>query len=78
MAIQTAIATFTGAEDSVAVTWSATFASAPTVLTAGVVISDTGGAVGIDVPLASVTSTGCTVETTGRFAGAVELIASGT
>jgi hypothetical protein len=48
------------------------------VLTAGVVISDTGGAVGIDVPLASVTSTGCTVETTGRFAGAVELIASGT
>jgi hypothetical protein len=78
MAIQTAVATFTGAEDSVAVTWSSPFSSSPTLITAGVVISDSGGAVAIDIPSASVTGAGCTVETSARFAGAVELIASGT
>jgi hypothetical protein len=78
MAIQTAVATFTGAEDSVAVTWSAAFGAAPTVATAGVLISDGFGAVGIDIPTSSLTATGCTVETSARFTGAVELIASGT
>lgn len=78
MAIQTAIATFTGAEDSVAVVWSSPFSSSPTLITAGVVISDTGGAVAVDIPSSSVTGAGCTVETSGRFTGLVELIASGT
>jgi len=78
MAIQTAIATFTGAEDSVAITWSAPFSSAPLLVSAGVQISDTGGAVAVDIPAASLTAAGCTVETSGRFTGLVELIASGT
>jgi hypothetical protein len=76
MALATATATFTSAEDSVAVSWSTAFVSAPTLVTAAVVVTDGFGAVAVDI--ISVTNTGCTVETSGRFTGAVELIASGT
>lgn len=73
MAIATATATFTGAEDSVAVSWSTPFSSTPTVRQDGVVISDGNGPVAVNI--ITVTTTGCTVETSGRFGGTVELIA---
>jgi len=76
MALATATATFTGAEDSVAVVWSTAFISTPSVRQTGVVITDGGGPVAIDI--INPTNTGCTVETSGRFTGTVELIASGT
>lgn len=74
MAIATATATFDGTQDSVAVVWPAPFANAPNV-TFGVGVLD-GSTVEVDVPLASITTTGCTVETFARFAGKAELIAS--
>jgi hypothetical protein len=74
MALATATATFTASQDSVAVVWSTAFISAPTIASMGVIITDGNGPVGIDI--ISVTNTGCTVETTARFTGAVELIAS--
>lgn len=76
MALATATATFTGVQDTVAVVWSAAFIAAPTLVTSGVVITDGSGPVYVDI--ISVTNTGCTVETSGRFSGAVELIANGT
>lgn len=76
MAIATATATFTGAEDSVAFIWSTAFINTPTLVTTGVVISDSLGPVVVNI--VSVTNAGCTVETSARFTGAVELIASGT
>jgi hypothetical protein len=76
MAIATATATFTGVEDSVAVVWSTAFVGAPTIKQSGVNIADGNGPVSVD--LISVTNTGCTVETSGRFTGTVDLIASGT
>lgn len=76
MAIATATATFASAEDSVAVVWSTAFVGTPTVRQDGVVITDSLGPVVVNI--ISVTNTGCTVETSGRFAGTVELIASGT
>jgi hypothetical protein len=76
MALSTATATFNGSQDSVAVVWSTAFISAPTLVTSGVVITDGSGPVMVDI--ISVTNTGCTVETSARFTGAVELIANGT
>lgn len=76
MALATATATFTGVEDSIAVVWSTAFVGTPTVRQDGVNISD--GLGGVAVNIISPTNLGCTVETTGRFTGTVELIASGT
>lgn len=76
MALATATATFNGSQDSVAVVWSTAFVSTPTVRQDGVVITDGLGPVAVNI--ISVTNLGCTVETSGRFTGAVELIASGT
>jgi hypothetical protein len=78
MAIATAVATFTGAEDNTTATWTTPFGIAPLVLGATVTISDGLGPVVVDVPTASITTTGCTVETSGRFSGLVELVANGT
>lgn len=76
MALATATATFTAVQDSVVVVWSTAFISAPTLVTSGVTVTDGSGPVQVDI--ISVTNTGCTVETSGRFAGSVNLIASGT
>jgi hypothetical protein len=68
MALQTATATFTGAEDTVAVTWTVmpgnfgVLASCPTI---------TDGSGGVVIWLTSVSSTGATVHTSDRFAGSV-------
>lgn len=72
MAIVVATAAFTGAEDTVVVTWSTPFLAVPSA-PAGVSVSD---GQTLDVDLTSVTTTGCTVEPTARFVGNVELIAS--
>lgn len=72
MAIVVATAAFTGAEDTVVVSWSTPFLSTPSV-TAGISVSD---GQTLDVDVISVTTTGCTVEPTARFVGNVELIAS--
>jgi hypothetical protein len=74
MALATATAAFNSSQDSVAVVWSTAFISAPTLVTSGVVVTDGSGPVAVDI--ISVTNTGCTVETSARFTGAVELIAS--
>lgn len=73
MAIQTARAFFTGAEDSVAVTW-------PTLGTATPAVSM--GVTTLDAPLGvisasytTLTASGCTVVPTERFTGTVEVIA---
>lgn len=78
MAVGTATAIFTGAEDSVAVTWVMVAGSAftaPPAVTAGVNVSDGGGPVAVDV--VSVTTTGATVNPSARFTGTIELIAEG-
>lgn len=68
MALQTATASFTSAQDSVAVTWTAmpgnyaVFCSSPTI---------TDGSGGVVLWLTSVTSSGATVNTSGRFTGSV-------
>lgn len=74
--IVVATAAFDGTQDTVVVTWSTAFVNTPTIASAGIVITDGFGAPSVDI--ISVTNTGCTVETSGRFTGAVELIASGT
>lgn len=71
MAIQTATATFTGAEDSVAVTWPA-LGYTPAAISIGPCTSDSLGVV--DAFASSVTSTGCTITPTARFTGTVEVI----
>lgn len=76
MAIATATATFTGVEDSVAVTWSALNTATPAV-SAGVCIGDAPlGPVDVDIPSASITASGCTVVPSARFVGIIEIIAS--
>jgi hypothetical protein len=77
MAFSSAIATFTGAQDSVAVTWATAFAAPPTLVTHGVLVSDGIGTVEVSIPSSTLTATGCTVETSARFTGAVQLIANG-
>lgn len=77
MATSTATATFTSSQDSVAVTWATAFTSPPTIVTAGIVVTDGQGPVSVTIPGASLTSTGCSVEPSGRFAGSVQLIANG-
>jgi hypothetical protein len=77
MAFSSAIATFNGTQDSVAVTWATAFASPPVLVTHGVLVSDGVGTVEVSIPSSSLTATGCTVETTARFTGAVQLIANG-
>jgi hypothetical protein len=72
MAIQTAVATFTGAQDTISVVWPVPFASTPTV-TAGIGVSD---GQTLDVDVTGITTTGCTVEPTARFNGPVALIGS--
>jgi hypothetical protein len=68
MALQTATATFTGAEDTVAVTWTA-MAGSCAVICSNPTITDGSGAI---VPwLTSVTSTGATVNISDRFSGSV-------
>jgi len=70
MATQTATATFTGAEDSVAVTWTAMPGNFG--ISAGVQITDGSGPVAVS--LSSVSSTGATVNTSARFTGTVSLM----
>jgi hypothetical protein len=72
MAIVVVTAAFDGTQDTVAVTWSTAFLTAPSV-TAGISVADSQV---LDVGLTSITTTGCTVEPTARFVGSVELIAS--
>lgn len=69
MATQTAIATFTGAEDSIALTWTAM----PSLyaIEHGVTVTDGGGPVGVQ--LSSVSSSGATVQPTARFSGTIAL-----
>lgn len=72
MALATATATFTGAEDTVAVVWSTALVTSP-VVTYGITVTD---GQTLDADVTSITTTGCTVEPTARFVGTVELIAS--
>lgn len=69
MAIQTATATFTGAEDFVAVTWPAMAGSFG--IAHGITVTDAQGPV--VVWLTGRSSTGATVNTSARFSGSVEL-----
>jgi len=73
MAIVAVTATFTGAEDSVAVTWTALNTATPAV-TAGVCLPDTTLGV-VDADVTSVSATGCTIVPSDRFVGTVEVIA---
>jgi hypothetical protein len=68
MALQTATATFTGAEDTVAVSWTA-MAGSYVVLPGNPTITDGSG--GVLVWLTSVTSSGATVNISDRFSGSV-------
>lgn len=72
MAIQSAIATFTGGEDTIAVTWPVPFSSVPAV-SAGIGV--TNGQT-LDVQVTGVTTTGCTVAPTSAFPGEATLIAA--
>jgi hypothetical protein len=69
MALQVATATFNGTQDTVAVSWTAPIGNFG--ITAGVTVTDSIGPVVIT--LESRTSTGCTVRTSARFTGTVEL-----
>lgn len=72
MAVRTYTATFTGAEDTIAVSFAGDFSSAPKLIGGDPVPTD--GAV-VAITLDSVTSSGCNVNTSGRFSGTVTLIA---
>lgn len=73
MAIASATASFTGVEDSVAVSWSGITSSPPKVYASAPIVTDAP----TDIPeidLESVTSSGCTVITSARFTGTVNLL----
>lgn len=73
MAIATAKATFTGAEDSIAVTYANITTAVPTVICSDAIVTD-----GSPAPVISVqgapTNTGCTVATSARFSGTVTIL----
>lgn len=73
MAIATTTATFTGSEDSVAVTWP-TLGTATPAVSLGVCISDSPLGV-VDADYTNLTASGCTVVPSERFTGTVEIIA---
>lgn len=76
MAIISTTATFTGAEDSVAVSWTALGTSTPAVsLGVAVDTSQPGNTGVVDADFTSLTSSGCTVVPSARFIGTVEVIA---
>ncbi len=71
-----ATATFTGAEDSVAVTWNNAFTDTTYKIEPGpATVTDGGGAINVAVDGTTISKTGCTVITTARFAGSVDLVA---
>jgi hypothetical protein len=72
MATATATATFTGAEDTVAVTYAGITSNPPKVFD-GAVVTDSGPAPIISITGAP-TNTGCTVATSARFTGTVNLL----
>jgi hypothetical protein len=72
----TAAATFTGVENSVAVTWNNLFADATyKVMIGPPTITDANGPVAIDFDPTTKTASGLTVRTSSPFAGTVELLA---
>lgn len=71
MAVQTATATFTGSEDTVAVTWPAMAGAFG--VAASVIVTDGAGVVAVALD-GDPTPTGATVRTVARFSGRVELL----
>lgn len=77
MATVTAVARFTGNEDSVTVGWSGITSAVPSVFAGEPVVTDGGVTPSVNV-VGYPTSTGCTLQTTGRFVGYVPLQVSDT
>lgn len=73
MAIATATATFNGTQDSVAVAYANITTPVPTVICGDAIVTD-----GSPAPVISVqgapTNTGCTVATSSRFTGTVNVL----